>query len=60
MTLCRFSYDNKIHTEPAVVRVRLTKGCVCFPDDKEQDLCEAHLIKLENGCLEQYEIIKEY
>jgi hypothetical protein len=34
---CRFCQDN------AVVKVYLSKGCICYPDDHEQDLCIQHL-----------------
>lgn len=33
---CRFCRD------PAVVRVGLPAGCVVYPEDREQDLCEHH------------------
>lgn len=38
---CRFG------GHPASVRVELEAGCVCFPDDKEQFLCEHHWWKME-------------
>lgn len=36
---CRFCSD------PAVVRVALDEGCACFPDDREQCLCDQHWLK---------------
>ena len=30
---------------PAVARFRTPNGCVCFPDDREQDLCPQHIVK---------------
>jgi hypothetical protein len=34
---CRFCNDN------AVVKVYLSKGCICYPNDSEQNLCCQHL-----------------
>jgi hypothetical protein len=31
----------------ATVRVQLNAGCVCFPEDREQYLCEHHWWKME-------------
>lgn len=33
---CRFCGD------PAIVHVALSKGCACYPDDREQWLCAHH------------------
>lgn len=41
MRQCRFGDG------PATVRVALEKGCVCYPDDREQFLCEHHWWKME-------------
>jgi len=30
---------------PATVRVIMSKGCVCYPEDREQYLCEHHWYK---------------
>lgn len=61
MPRCRFSDFNPRHTEPAVVRVKLEAGCLCYPDDREQNLCWQHLHKLaENGALGPWKVIKEY
>lgn len=38
---CRFG-----NHAPATVRVVLEKGCVCYPDDREQFLCEHHWYKM--------------
>lgn len=38
---CRFDGS------PAVVRVEMDEGCVCFPDDREQLLCAQHAINSE-------------
>ena len=38
--MCRFN-DGM----PAKARFSTPKGCVCFPDDRYQDLCEQHIIK---------------
>lgn len=43
MTPCRFAVRGC--TAPAVVRVRLDKGCVCYRDDREQCLCDHHFYK---------------
>lgn len=45
MTYCRFKDLNDRHTDPVVVRVALSEGCLCFPNDKEQDLCAYHFDK---------------
>lgn len=29
----------------AVARFAMSEGCVCFPDDREQDLCAQHIVK---------------
>lgn len=39
---CRFSENTPQHTSPAVARYALSHGCVCFPEDREQDLCLQH------------------
>jgi len=36
---CRFT-DGE-----AVARFALDKGCFCYPDDREQDLCLHHIVK---------------
>jgi hypothetical protein len=41
MMQCRFEDG------PAVVRVALDHGCVCFPEDREQALCAHHWYKSE-------------
>lgn len=51
MTLCRFGDG------AAVVKVRLDKGCVCFPDDREQFLCAHHLYK--STPLGSFDVIEE-
>lgn len=40
--MCRFN-DHA----PATVRVALQTGCVCYPNDREQLLCEHHWYKAE-------------
>ncbi len=40
MVMCRFN-DNL----PAAARFSTPYGCVCYPDDCEQDLCIQHIIK---------------
>ncbi len=37
---CRFGDGNL-----AVARYETPQGCVCFPDDRLQDLCGQHVIK---------------
>lgn len=39
---CRFNGH-----APATVRAELSAGCVCFPDDREQFLCEQHWHQME-------------
>lgn len=41
MRLCRFC------NSPAEIAVELERGCYCFPDDRNQDLCMQHWIRLE-------------
>ena len=38
--------------EAATVRIAVSKGCVCRPDDREQALCAQHYINCEplEGC----------
>ena len=38
--MCRFG-DGSL----AVARFATPRGCVCYPDDREQDLCYQHVIK---------------
>ena len=40
MPLCRFNDGME-----AVARFKTPQGCVCYPDDREQDLCMQHVIK---------------
>lgn len=37
--LCRFG------DRPAIARYALSDGCVCYPDDREQDLCVQHILR---------------
>ncbi len=37
---CRFGDES-----PAVGRYETPQGCVCFPNDRTQDLCAQHVIK---------------
>lgn len=37
MPECRFEDG-----EPAVARYAMSDGCVCFPNDRVQDLCSQH------------------
>lgn len=39
MSVCRFC------GQPAAVRVALSQGCLCYPDDREQYLCGQHLLR---------------
>jgi hypothetical protein len=44
---------------PAVARFKTPNGCVCFPEDREQDLCMQHIIK--DGMLGKgVEVIADY
>lgn len=38
---CRFCGDKAL----AVGRWAMSEGCVCYPDDREQDLCAQHAIR---------------
>lgn len=49
---CRFGDGD------AVARFRLSRGCVCFPDDREQDLCCQHIARATP--LGTLELIVEY
>jgi hypothetical protein len=40
MPLCRHNDGME-----AVARFRTPEGCICFPEDKEQDLCAQHIVK---------------
>lgn len=42
----------------AAVRVSLSDGCLCYPDDREQDLCIQHLDRANP--LGEMEVIKDY
>lgn len=37
---CRFD-DGNI----AIARFAMDRGCVCYPDDREQDLCAQHVLR---------------
>lgn len=37
--LCRFECGW------AIARYAMDAGCVCFPDDREQDLCAQHIVR---------------
>ena len=51
---CRFGDHS-----PAVGRYKTPEGCVCYPDDREQDLCAQHIIK--DGMIgERVELILVY
>lgn len=43
---------------PAVARYHMERGCVCFPDDREQDLCAHHEYK--STPLGDMDMIREY
>lgn len=44
---------------PAVARFKTPQGCVCFPDDREQDLCMQHIVK--DGTIgDGVEMIEDY
>ncbi len=43
---CRFSLD-RCCTSLAVGRYSTPQGCVCYREDKEQDLCVQHAITAE-------------
>jgi hypothetical protein len=49
--LCRFGDG------PAVVRVALDKGCVCYPDDREQWLCYHH--RWKSTPIGSFDVIEE-
>lgn len=49
--LCRFCGT------PAVVLVAMSRGCVCYPNDREQWLCSQHELRSEP--LGTWEILKE-
>ena len=53
MPQCRFEDGS-----PAVARLSTPRGCVCFPEDREQDLCAQHIVKW--GIFGDAEIIKVY
>lgn len=39
--MCRFG-----HSVEAAVRVDLSEGCICFPEDREQALCAQHYVRM--------------
>jgi len=52
MPRCRFEDDE------AIARFRLDRGCVVYPDDREQDLCWHHA--REATPLGSMEMIEDY
>jgi hypothetical protein len=53
MRKCRFNHDDEV-----VVKVALSDGCMCYPEDKFQDLCYYHYMK--STPLGSMKIVKEY
>jgi len=53
--MCRFRDKS-----PAKARYKTPQGCVCFPEDREQDLCEQHIIKWGIIDCDGVELLKEY
>lgn len=52
MIACRFG-----DSSPAVARFAMDRGCVCYRDDREQDLCAQHIINAEPlGSMEVIEV----
>jgi hypothetical protein len=43
---------------PAVGRYRLSRGCIVFPGDREQDLCPHHVLRVSP--LGTFELIADY
>lgn len=41
MPSCRFG-----DSYPAVLRIRLSAGCIGYPDDREQDVCLHHAMRV--------------
>ena len=42
----------------ALYRVKLEKGCICYPDDREQLVCVQHWSKMEPlGAAEVVEVV---
>jgi hypothetical protein len=50
--ICRFGCKDPI------ARFKTPNGCVCFPEDKEQDLCAQHIIK--DGFIGEFKLLKVY
>jgi hypothetical protein len=40
-------FQCRICGDPAVAIYRLERGCVCYPDDREQALCPQHAVRSE-------------
>lgn len=43
---------------PAIARFYLSRGCVCYPDDREQDLCLHHAVRATP--IGSFELIWDY
>ena len=39
------SPDCRFCSAKALGRFALDKGCLCYPDDREQDLCQQHVVR---------------
>jgi hypothetical protein len=43
--LCRSVFACRFCGDVAAARYALSAGCLCYPDDREQDLCVQHIIR---------------
>jgi hypothetical protein len=48
----------RLCSDYAVARFKTPNGCVCYPDDREQDLCAQHIIKW--GVIGESELMQVY
>ena len=55
---CAFTADCPKHLDPGVVRVKLPHGCICYPDAREQWLCEQHYEKMSGNGVE-HEVVED-
>ena len=51
-------YCRHDHNVLAVARFSVDEGCVCFPEDREQDLCAQHIVKW--GIIGNWSLLKVY
>lgn len=44
--------------KPAIARFSMERGCMCYPEDREQALCPQHIVSAEPiGAMEVTEVL---